>query len=136
MIASAKASEGFRIKALNALEILDSRGSPTLEVSVELDGGAKAKAGVPSGASTGQNEAVERRDEHPSRFLGRGVISVVSAVEGEIARGVTHNRWKSLAELDEALCALDGTPNKRRLGANAIVGVSLAVARALAAQGD
>jgi enolase len=135
-VTTAEMGENFKVRELSALEILDSRGSPTLEVSVELEGGAKAKAGVPSGASTGTKEALERRDQHPGRFLGRGVRCAVAAVEGEILAGLTQRPWASLAELDEALCALDGTPNKERLGANAIVGVSMAVASALASRAD
>jgi enolase len=125
-------NEVYRIEALSALEILDSRGRPTLEVSVVLNGGFRGIAGVPSGASTGSGEAIERRDEDPSRYGGAGVTSVISTVNEEILDALTGRGWTSLSELDIALCALDGTPNKERLGGNAIVGVSMAVARALA----
>jgi enolase len=125
-------NEVYRIEELSALEILDSRGRPTLEVGVTLNGGFRGIAGVPSGASTGSAEAVERRDRDPSRYGGAGVASVVSTVNEEILDAVTGRGWNSLSELDAALCALDGTPNKERLGANAIVGVSMAAARALA----
>lgn len=123
----------FRIASLHALEILDSRGRPTLEVTVGLPGGPIATAGVPSGASTGSGEAVERRDGDPGRFSGAGVLGAVGAVNGEIAAAVTGRPFADLAELDGALIDLDGTDNKARLGANAIIGVSMAVARALAA---
>jgi enolase len=122
-----------QITRLSALEILDSRGRPTLEVSAELDGLLTGVASVPSGASTGSHEAVERRDGDPSRYGGAGVSSVVETVEGAIAERVVGGRWESLAHLDSALCVLDGTANKARLGANAIVGVSMAWARALSA---
>jgi enolase len=121
-----------RIEWLRALEILDSRGRPTLQVTLRLVGGATGQAGVPSGASTGSREAVERRDRDPDRFGGEGVQRAVMTVEGEIADAVTGPGWASLAELDRALIDLDGTPTKERLGANAIVGVSMAAARAMA----
>jgi enolase len=121
-----------RIESLSALEILDSRGRPTLQVTVELEGGFTGHAGVPSGASTGSREAVERRDGDPERFGGAGVQRAVMAVEGEIADAVAGRDWASLAEIDRALIGLDRTPNKERLGANSIVGVSMAAARAMA----
>lgn len=122
----------YRLTKLTGRQILDSRGRPTLEVDLELAGGAKGVAAVPSGASTGSREAVERRDRNPARYRGEGVMSVITTVEGELADGIVDRAWGSLADLDAALCALDGTPDKARLGANAIVGVSMAVARALA----
>jgi enolase len=121
-----------RIEWLKALEILDSRGRPTLQVTVALAGGSSGQVGVPSGASTGRREAVERRDGDPERFGGAGVQRAVMTVEGEIADTVTGRNWGSLAELDQAVMDLDGTPHKERLGANAIVGVSMAAARAMA----
>src|SRR6266545_3855082 len=122
-----------RIAAIDALEILDSRGRPTLQVRVTLESGVTAHAGVPSGASTGTREAVERRDGDPHRYGGAGVQRAVMSVEGEIAEALGRREWPSLADVDRALIELDGTPDKGRLGANAIVGVSMAVARALAA---
>ncbi|HUB37362.1 MAG TPA: phosphopyruvate hydratase [Streptosporangiaceae bacterium] len=126
------ASKPAVITALNALEILDSRGRPTVQVTVALADGTVAVAGVPSGASTGSREAVERRDREAGRYGGLGVLGAVTAVGGEIRGCLTARHWPSLAEIDAALIALDGTPDKSRLGANAIVGVSMACARALA----
>ena len=117
---------------VRALEILDSRGRPTLSVTVELAGGVVASAGVPSGASTGTREAVELRDGDKSRFGGAGVLNAVGHVNGEIADFLVGHSFGSLAEVDEALAGVDGTPNKSRLGANALVGVSMATARAAA----
>lgn len=122
----------FAVTALRALEILDSRGNPTLRVDVTLDTGATATAGVPSGASTGSREAVELRDGDKARYAGKGVLTAVANVNGELADLARSRRWGSLAELDAAMVEADGTPNKGRLGANAIVGVSMAVARAAA----
>jgi enolase len=122
----------FRVESLSAVEILDSRSRPTLAVTVGLEGGAAARAGVPSGASTGSREAKELRDGDASRFEGRGVTKAVGHVGGEIADRIVGARFETLAELDQALISLDGTPDKSRLGANAIVGVSIAVARAVA----
>lgn len=122
----------FQITDVSALEILDSRGRPTVRVRVVLDGGAAATAGVPSGASTGAGEAVERRDADPGRYGGRGVTGAVDAVNGEIRAYLSGRRWASAAAVDRALIELDGTPDKGRLGANAIVGVSMALTRALA----
>jgi enolase len=125
-----------QITGVTALEILDSRSRPTLQVTVTLGGGITATAGVPSGASTGSGEAVERRDGDLSRYRGLGVLGAVEAVRGEIADRLLGQEWRSLEEIDAALIELDGTQNKSRLGANAIVGVSMACARALArAQG-
>ncbi len=123
----------FDVVDLSALEILDSRGRPTLAVTVRLADGTTARAGVPSGASTGSREAVERRDGDPSRYDGKGVLGAVSAVNTEIAGLLRGRSWSSLAEADQAMIALDGTGNKSRLGANATVGTSMALARALAA---
>ncbi len=117
---------------VSALEILDSRGNPTLQVAVTTDDGARHVAGVPSGASTGTREAVELRDGDPERYAGKGVTGAVGNVTGEIADLLRGKSWRSLAEVDGALIALDGTPNKARLGANAIVGTSIASARAFA----
>jgi len=121
------------VEHLGAREILDSRGRPILEVSVRLGSGAAGVAGVPSGASTGSGEAVELRDGDPSRYAGAGVTTACRNVSGEIAELLRSRAWASLRDVDEALIALDGTPAKGRLGANAIVGTSMAVARAMAA---
>ena len=123
----------FEVADLSALEILDSRGRPTLAVTVTLADGTRARAGVPSGASTGSREAVELRDGDKARYEGRGVLTAVANVSGEIAGLLRGRAWDSLAEADQAMIALDGTPNKSRLGANATVGTSMALARALAA---
>jgi enolase len=110
-------------------EILDSRGNPTVQVDVTLEGGARGRAGVPSGASTGEREALELRDGDKSRYLGKGVRRAVANVNGEIASAVV-GKELSQRELDDTLIALDGTPTKSRLGANAILGVSMAAMRA------
>jgi len=123
----------FEVAHLSALEILDSRGRPTLAVTVRLGDGTTARAGVPSGASTGSREAVERRDGDRSRYEGKGVLGAVAAVSTEIAGLLRSRCWASLADADQAMLDLDGTANKSRLGANATVGVSMALARALAA---
>jgi len=123
----------FDITGLSALEILDSRGRPTLAVTVSLADGTTARAGVPSGASTGSREAVELRDGDQTRYEGRGVLQAAGNVNGEIADLLRGRTWRSLAEADQAMIALDGTANKARLGANATVGTSMALARALAA---
>jgi enolase len=120
------------IARLSALEVLDSRGRPTLEVGVTLYDGSHAKAGVPSGASTGSREAVELRDGDSNRFGGLGVSRAVDNVLGPIAAAVVGQRFADLGELDAAVRAADGTPDKSHFGANAIVGVSMAAARALA----
>jgi len=122
----------FAVADLSALEILDSRGRPTLAVTVRLADGTTARAGVPSGASTGSREAVERRDGDPARYEGKGVLGAVASVNGELADLLRGRPWASLAEADQAMIDLDGTPNKSRLGANATVGTSMALARALA----
>jgi len=120
------------IEELSAVEILDSRAHPTLAVTVRLTGDVTARAGVPSGASTGSREARELRDGDISRFGGRGVRTAVGHVNGEIAAALRGRTFAGLADLDAALIDLDGTPGKARLGANAIVGVSMATARAVA----
>jgi enolase 1/2/3 len=120
------------VTGVKALEVLDSRGRPTLAVTLTLSDGIVAHAGVPSGASTGSREAVELRDGDPSRFAGGGVLGAVGNVNGEIAEAICGRAFADLAELDNALIDLDGTENKSRLGANAIVGVSIAAARAIA----
>ena len=116
-------------------QILDSRGNPTVEVDVALENGAKGRAAVPSGASTGAHEAVELRDGG-DRYFGKGVGKAVDAVNGEIFDAVGGMDAEAQVKIDETLIALDGTPNKSRLGANAILGVSLAVAKAAAAAHD
>jgi enolase len=122
----------FQFSQVDALEILDSRSRPTLQVRVTLTAGATGAAGVPSGASTGSKEAAERRDGDQSRYRGLGVLGAASAVRGEIADLLRSHSWRDLAEIDAAMIDLDGTPSKARLGANAIVGVSMASARAIA----
>src|SRR5881394_1657909 len=114
-------------------EILDSRGNPTVEVDVVLEDGSIGRAAVPSGASTGAHEAVELRDGDKKRYLGKGVQKAVAAVTGEIFDAIGGMDAEAQAKIDETMIALDGTPNKSRLGANAILGVSLAVAKAAAA---
>jgi enolase len=122
----------FEIKGVQAIEILDSRGRPTLNVTVSLADGTVAEAGVPSGASTGTREAVELRDGDPARFGGGGVQTAVGNVNSEINARLSGRTWNDLAEVDQAMRDLDGTPNKARLGANALIGTSMALARALA----
>ncbi|HEX2287493.1 MAG TPA: phosphopyruvate hydratase, partial [Gaiellaceae bacterium] len=119
---------------VHARTILDSRGNPTVEVEVVLESGARGRAAVPSGASTGQFEAVELRDGDPSAWLGKGVSQAVENVITEIAQGIRGLDPADQAGVDSALVLLDGTDNKGRLGANAILGVSLAVAKAAAAE--
>jgi enolase len=120
------------IEVVYAREILDSRGNPTVEVEVVLDDGSSARAGVPSGASTGAFEAVERRDGDKGRYLGKGVQGAIDAVNEEIAPEIIGLEAEEQRELDSTLIDLDGTPNKGKLGANAILGVSLAVSQAAA----
>ncbi|WP_306754622.1 phosphopyruvate hydratase [Paracoccus actinidiae] len=115
-----------------AREILDSRGNPTVEVDVTLEDGTMGRAAVPSGASTGAHEAVEKRDGDKARYLGKGVLEAVAAVNGEIAENLIGEDATEQRAIDAMMCELDGTPNKGRLGANAILGVSLAVAKAAA----
>src|SRR5882757_9636607 len=113
-------------------EILDSRGNPTVEVDVVLEDGSHGRAAVPSGASTGAHEAIELRDGDKKRYLGKGVLKAVDAVNGEIFDALSGMEAEDQRRIDEALIKLDGTSNKGRLGANAILGVSLAVAKAAA----
>ncbi|MBK6466778.1 MAG: phosphopyruvate hydratase [Rhodobacter sp.] len=117
---------------IHAREILDSRGNPTVEVDVVLESGAMGRAAVPSGASTGAHEAVERRDGDTSRYMGKGVLEAVAAVNGEIAEELVGFDATEQVGIDRTMIEMDGTPNKGRLGANAILGVSLAVAKAAA----
>jgi enolase len=120
------------IQDISAQEILDSRGNPTVSVTVRLEGGALGTSSVPSGASTGTQEAFELRDGDPGRYGGKGVLKAVAAVGGQVAPELIGRDATSQAQLDARLCELDGTVNKSRFGANAILGVSLAVARAAA----
>src|SRR5512140_341385 len=123
----------FKINEVFAREILDSRGNPTIEVDVVLDGGGRGRAAVPSGASTGEHEAVELRDTKAKRYGGKGVAQAVANVNRVLARRLVGRDPRRQAEIDRLMIELDGTPNKGRLGANAILGVSLAVAHAAAA---
>jgi enolase len=122
----------YAISELGLLEILDSRGRPTFTTRVQLTNGAEAIAGVPSGASTGSHEARERREGDPQRFGGAGVAGVWQSLREEITTKLVGAPWKSQQELDELLCSIDGTPDKSRVGANVIVGISMACARAIA----
>lgn len=124
---------GLEIKSVQAWEILDSRGHPTIEVEVCLTDGSRGTAAVPSGASTGRREAVELRDGDPSRFGGKGVQRAIRNVIHVIGPSIRGQDASRQADIDHHLCDLDGTPNKGRLGANAILGVSMATARAAAA---
>jgi enolase len=117
-------------------EILDSRGNPTIEVDVVLEDGSLGRAAVPSGASTGAHEAVELRDGDKTRYLGKGVQKAVAAVNGEIFEALADMAVEEQVQIDQVMIDLDGTPNKSRLGANAILGVSLAVAKAAAESFD
>jgi len=121
-----------KIIKVHGREILDSRGNPTVEVDVTLDGGAFGRAAVPSGASTGEREALELRDGDKSRYSGKGVLKAVANVNGAIAEAIVGREFDQ-RRLDEAMIALDGTPTKSRLGANALLGVSMAALRAEAA---
>ena len=120
------------IATIHAREILDSRGNPTVEVEVTLEGGAFGRAAVPSGASTGAHEAVELRDEDKKRYGGKGVQKAVRNVNETIAKALKGHDALDQPGIDRLMLALDGTPNKGKLGANAILGVSLAVARTAA----
>ncbi|SDR64422.1 phosphopyruvate hydratase [Schaalia meyeri] len=124
------------IEGIGAREILDSRGNPTVEVEVVLEDGTAARASVPSGASTGAFEAVERRDGDKGRYLGKGVQDAVDAVVEQIAPELIGEEADDQRYIDQAMLDLDGTPNKGKLGANAILGVSLAVAKAAAKYAD
>ena len=117
---------------IHAREILDSRGNPTVEVDVTLEDGTMGRAAVPSGASTGAHEAVEKRDGDKARYKGKGVLEAVAAVNGELAEALVGFDATEQVAIDEMMIELDGTPNKGRLGANAILGVSMAVAKAAA----
>ena len=125
----------MNIQQVHGREILDSRGNPTIEVEVTLDGGVSGRAAVPSGASTGQREALELRDGDKKRYFGKGVSKAVSHVNGELASALA-GREANQRAVDTFMIGLDGTPNKGRLGANAILGVSMALARAGAAAAD
>ncbi|GAG52609.1 unnamed protein product, partial [marine sediment metagenome] len=120
------------IKGIRGRQILDSRGNPTVEVEVELADGSVGRAAVPSGASTGSHEAVELRDGDPSQFQGKSVLKAIANIEEKIAPAVSGMSALDQAAVDKRMIELDGTPNKARLGANAILGVSLAVAHAAA----
>ena len=121
-----------QITQIHAREILDSRGNPTVEVDVTLEDGTMGRAAVPSGASTGAHEAVEKRDGDKSRYMGKGVLEAVNAVNGEIADALVGFEAVEQEAIDAAMIELDGTPNKGRLGANAMLGVSMATAKAAA----
>src|SRR6056297_719046 len=122
----------LKITEVRAREILDSRGNPTVEADVMLEGGFSGRAAVPSGASTGTREAVELRDGDKSRYLGKGVLKAVENVNTEIAEAIVGFDVTDQVGIDYAMIDLDGTPNKGRLGANAILGVSMAAANAAA----
>src|SRR5689334_18099208 len=119
----------YRIAGIVGRQVFDSRGNPTVEADVILEGGARGRAAVPSGASTGKHEAVELRDGDKP-YLGKGVTHAVANINGPIARALTGKDGFEQRAIDDQLIELDGTPNKSRLGANAILGVSMAVARA------
>ena len=121
-----------KINSIHAREILDSRGNPTVEVEIKLSDGAFGRAAVPSGASTGVHEALELRDGDKKRFGGKGVLKAVANVNGPIAKALAGADALDQAAVDKSMLDLDGTPNKSKLGANAILGVSLAAARAAA----
>jgi enolase len=121
---------------IHGREILDSRGNPTVEVEVTLESGASGRAAVPSGASTGAHEAVELRDGDKARYNGKGVLNAVEAVNGELADALSGIEGSDQVGVDTMMIDLDGTPNKSRLGANAILGISMAVAKASAAEAD
>ena len=122
----------FTINEIKAREILDSRGNPTLEVDVKLENGIMGRAAVPSGASTGAHEAVELRDNDQTRFKGKGVSKAIENVNNELAKVIVGTSSKDQENIDQKMIALDGTENKSKLGANAILGISLAVAKAAA----
>lgn len=124
------------IECVEALEILDSRGNPTVEVTVTLECGITGRAAVPSGASTGEHEAIELRDKDPKRYLGKGVLKAVANVNGPIAKAVCGIDAADQVLLDQTMIVLDGTPTKSKLGANAILGVSMAAAKAAAEEAD
>ncbi|MBQ2874187.1 MAG: phosphopyruvate hydratase, partial [Bacteroidales bacterium] len=120
----------MKINKIFAREILDSRGTPTVAAEVILDSGVRGEASVPSGASTGENEAIELRDGDPQRYFGKGVLKAVANVNDIIAPAVVGHKVFEQMTIDRLMCEIDGTDNKSRLGANAILAVSLAVAKA------
>lgn len=122
----------MKVTALSALEVLDSRGNPTVEAHLTLDDGVQARAMVPSGASTGEKEATEMRDGDAQRYQGKGVLKAVGHVQNQIAKALIGQNFDTQDSLDQALLELDGTPNKSHLGANALLAVSMAFARAAA----
>ena len=124
------------IKRLAGLEILDSRGRPTVQATCELSGGLRGTASVPSGASTGAAEAYELRDGDPNRYGGLGCRRAVGHINGELNQALSNRSFSHQRELDQAMLDLDGSPNKAQLGANALLAVSLAFARAAAAEQD
>lgn len=121
----------YKITNLHAREVLDSRGNPTVEVDITLEGNITARAIVPSGASTGVHEALELRDGDKSRYLGKGVLTAVNNVNTTIKQGILNKEFASFRELDQLLINLDGTKNKEKLGANAILAVSMAFVAAI-----
>src|SRR5271155_401605 len=121
-----------KISRVHARQVIDSRGNPTVEADVTLDSGAIGRGAVPSGASTGEHEALELRDGDKSKYIGKGVLKAVANANGEIAKAVTGLDATDQRGLDHKMIALDGTPTKARLGANAILAVSMAAARAAA----
>ena len=125
-------SELTAIQAIHAREILDSRGNPTVEVDVILEDGSMGRAAVPSGASTGEHEAVELRDGDKSRYMGKGVLKAVQNINDVISPEIIGLDALDQVDIDKTMIVLDGTENKSKLGANAILGVSMAVARAAA----
>ena len=124
-------SDDFQIKSIIAKEILDSRSNPTIRVSVTLSDNSVGSANVPSGASTGAHEAIELRDNDPSRFSGKGVLKAVANVNNTIAKKLTGMKFNDIDTIDRTLIELDGTENKSNLGANSILGVSLATIHAI-----
>src|SRR3990167_4926424 len=125
-------SASSKISKIKGREILDSRGNPTVEVEVTLQSGIAGRAAVPSGASTGEHEAVELRDGDKKRYLGKGTLKAVANVNSRIAKELVGNDPFDQKALDAKLCKLDGSENKKNLGANAILGVSLSAAKACA----
>ena len=121
------------ISSIHGRQIIDSRGNPTVEVDVILKDGSFGRAAVHSGASTGAHEAVELRDNESSKFFGKGVQKAISGVNGELSNNLIGMNALDQSKVDTLMCELDGTPNKARLGANAILGVSMAVSKAAAA---
>src|ERR1700736_5401225 len=122
-----------KIAKVHARQVIDSRGNPTVEADVTLDSGAIGRAAVPSGASTGEHEALELRDGDKSKYLGKGVLKAVANANTEIAKSIVGTDAADQRALDKCMIELDGTPTKSRLGANAILAVSMAAARAAAA---